>query len=79
MMNASNLKKMRGAVDPLSLGLLFSALIAVIGANNSATYQQAEAKQQATELRKASFTQQIQEPLPTNTPNPCKAHCKIKP
>ncbi|MFM2319739.1 MAG: hypothetical protein RLZZ215_2360, partial [Pseudomonadota bacterium] len=52
MMKASNLKKMRGAVDPLSLGLLFAALITVIGANNSTTYQQAEAKQQATQLRK---------------------------
>lgn len=79
MMKASNLKKMRGAVDPLSLGLLFAALITVIGANNSATYQQAEAKQPANQLRKASFTQQIQEPLPTSTPNPCKAHCKVKP
>lgn len=74
MMNTNNLKKMRGAVDPLTLGMLFSALIAVIGANNSAAIQQAEVKQQAAQLRKASFTQQIQQPT-----RACQvqAHCKI--
>lgn len=74
MMNTSNLKKMRGAVDPLTIGMLFSALIAVIGANNSAAIQQAEVKQQAAQLRKASLTQQIQQPTRTCQ---VQAHCKI--
>ncbi|MFI0399536.1 MAG: hypothetical protein ACH34X_10660 [Thiolinea sp.] len=69
MMNTNNLKKMRGAVDPLTLGLLFSALITVVGLNTNATLQQAEAKQSDTLLRKANFTQQVQQP--------CQTACKV--
>lgn len=69
MMNTNNLKKMRGAVDPLTLGLLFSALITVVGLNTNATLQQAETKQSDTQLRKASLTQQVQQPCQTA----CKA------
>lgn len=72
MMKTNNLKKMRGAVDPLTLGLLISALTAIFGANTSATIQQAEAKQQETQLRNASFTQQAQQPTGI-----CQTHCKI--
>lgn len=77
MMNTNNLKKMRGAVDPLTLGMLFSALVTMIGVNNSATLQQAEAQQEATQLRKASFSQPIQQPLPTKIYSTCKVNCKI--
>ncbi|MFZ1345128.1 hypothetical protein [Thiothrix eikelboomii] len=79
MMKTNSLKKMRGAIDPLTLGMLFSALIAVVGVNNSAPLQPAEAQQPTTQLqlRKASFSQPTQQSIPTKLPYTCKVNCKI--
>ena len=53
---AMNMKKMRGVVDPITLGFILAAAIAAMGEHNSATLQQA--RQENVQVQQASMSSQ---------------------